>query len=134
MFVKLFEPWGWIVGTGIYIDDVNREIAQITRSIIWISMAITLLIAGTLGYLARTNFLTEQQRRAVQEKLRESMERYKKLVEASTDGVMMVFDNEIAFCNPFLLRMAKQASERVEILHQIGSITAVSKEEGEHQP
>lgn len=106
-FVKLFEPWGWIVGTGIYIDDVNREIAQITRSILWISMAITLLIAGTLGYLARTNFLTEQQRRAVQEKLRESVERYKKLVEASTDGVMMVLNNEIVYCNPFLLKILK---------------------------
>ncbi len=23
-FVKGFEPWGWIVGSGIYIDDVNR--------------------------------------------------------------------------------------------------------------
>jgi methyl-accepting chemotaxis protein len=22
-FVKTFEPWGWIVGTGIYIDDIN---------------------------------------------------------------------------------------------------------------
>jgi methyl-accepting chemotaxis protein len=22
-FVKAFEPWGWIIGTGIYIDDIN---------------------------------------------------------------------------------------------------------------
>jgi methyl-accepting chemotaxis protein len=26
-FVKLFEPWGWIVGTGIYIDDIDAAVA-----------------------------------------------------------------------------------------------------------
>jgi signal transduction histidine kinase len=25
-YVKAYEPWGWIVGTGIYIEDVNRQI------------------------------------------------------------------------------------------------------------
>jgi signal transduction histidine kinase len=23
-YVKKFEPWGWVVGSGIYIDDVDR--------------------------------------------------------------------------------------------------------------
>jgi len=27
-FVKGFEPWGWIIGTGIYIDDVNAAWKQ----------------------------------------------------------------------------------------------------------
>jgi methyl-accepting chemotaxis protein len=26
-YVKLFEPWGWIVGTGIYLDDVDQAVA-----------------------------------------------------------------------------------------------------------
>jgi methyl-accepting chemotaxis protein len=25
-YVKLFEPWGWVVGTGIYLDDVERAV------------------------------------------------------------------------------------------------------------
>jgi methyl-accepting chemotaxis protein len=25
-YVKLFEPWGWIVGTGIYLDDVEQAV------------------------------------------------------------------------------------------------------------
>ena len=25
-YVKLFEPWGWIVGTGIYLDDVEEAV------------------------------------------------------------------------------------------------------------
>ncbi|MBM4132100.1 methyl-accepting chemotaxis protein, partial [bacterium] len=27
-YVKEFEPWGWIVGTGIYIDGLNRQLAS----------------------------------------------------------------------------------------------------------
>jgi len=28
-YVRLFEPWGWIIGTGIYIEDVKAEIHRI---------------------------------------------------------------------------------------------------------
>ncbi|MDX5299900.1 MAG: methyl-accepting chemotaxis protein, partial [Gammaproteobacteria bacterium] len=29
-FVKLFEPWGWVIGSGIYIDDVDATFRAIT--------------------------------------------------------------------------------------------------------
>jgi PAS domain S-box-containing protein len=28
-YVVLFEPWGWIVGTGLYIDDIYENIAKV---------------------------------------------------------------------------------------------------------
>ncbi|HBT99513.1 MAG: Methyl-accepting chemotaxis protein 4 [Thermotoga petrophila] len=28
-YVKLFEPWGWIVGTGIYVDDVKVAVGNL---------------------------------------------------------------------------------------------------------
>ncbi len=28
-----FEPWGWMIGTGVYIDDVNKEIAKYEKKI-----------------------------------------------------------------------------------------------------
>ena len=30
-YVKLYEPWGWIVGSGIYLDDVRDDIAQLKK-------------------------------------------------------------------------------------------------------
>ncbi|MEL0612039.1 cache domain-containing protein [Marinomonas arenicola] len=27
-YVALFKPWGWIVGTGLYVSDLNREIVS----------------------------------------------------------------------------------------------------------
>ncbi|MDD2366801.1 MAG: methyl-accepting chemotaxis protein [Desulfuromonadaceae bacterium] len=28
-YVKLYEPWGWIVGSGIYLDEVHKQVAII---------------------------------------------------------------------------------------------------------
>ena len=26
--IKYFEPWGWAIGTGVYIDDIDKDIAE----------------------------------------------------------------------------------------------------------
>lgn len=32
-FVKKFEPWGWVIGSGIYVDDVNAAVTYVRRLI-----------------------------------------------------------------------------------------------------
>ncbi len=32
-YVQSFAPWGWVVGTGIYIDDIEAEISRLERAI-----------------------------------------------------------------------------------------------------
>ncbi len=110
-YVKAFHPWGWIVGTGIYIEDVNREISNLTQKVVWISVLITLIISAIIIYLARRNYIAEAERQKAQERLRDSLQRYKKLVEASTDGVLMIIENEIVYCNPYLLNLLGYTQE-----------------------
>lgn len=43
-YVKGFAPWGWVVGTGVYMDDL--------QAILWSSFQTTLLIGGAIGLLA----------------------------------------------------------------------------------
>jgi methyl-accepting chemotaxis protein len=43
-FVKSFTEWGWIIGTGIYIDDVNAEMSKMRAQIIISTVAIAVLI------------------------------------------------------------------------------------------
>ncbi|HAK88780.1 MAG: hypothetical protein A2X55_05965 [Nitrospirae bacterium GWB2_47_37] len=54
-FVKKFQPWGWIVGSGIYIDDVNRIflgkaviLAAFAGLFIFIIAVVGWLIAGLI--------------------------------------------------------------------------------------
>jgi methyl-accepting chemotaxis protein len=43
-FVKLYEPWGWMIGTGAYVDDVEAELRQLG----WIFLGVSGL-AGALS-------------------------------------------------------------------------------------
>lgn len=47
-YVKLFQPWHWVIGTGIYVDDVNqfidKEIYQMALVIIFIILLTVILI------------------------------------------------------------------------------------------
>ncbi|NJD55244.1 MAG: hypothetical protein FIA94_02425 [Nitrospirae bacterium] len=49
-YVQLFKPWGWIVGTGIYTDDVQEEIRKILRKLIY-SFILILAIVAVLTYV-----------------------------------------------------------------------------------
>ena len=48
-FVKGFKPWGWVVGSGIYIDDVDRDFYSSAIKFI-VASVILVLILGTLAY------------------------------------------------------------------------------------
>lgn len=104
-YVELFEPWGWIIGTGIYIEDVRTEIANLSRKFVLISTLITLITALILFYVSRQSFRIERQRIRAEEDLHASRERYRSLVEASTEGMMMVSDGTITFVNAIMLQM-----------------------------
>ena len=43
-YVELFKPWGWIVGTGIYIDDVAEQMHSVE---IWIALSLVVMLALT---------------------------------------------------------------------------------------
>ena len=48
-FVQLYKPWGWIVGTGLYIEDIKAEIApQINAIRIKLGVAILLCSAAIM--------------------------------------------------------------------------------------
>lgn len=54
-YIKLFEPWGWVVGTGMYIEDLKADIAKVRNvliiviiSISLVAIAFSLLISSTI--------------------------------------------------------------------------------------
>ncbi len=102
-FVKGFEPWGWVVGTGIYLDDVHNEISQLKKRLVLVSLFIILFVSGVLIYILRTSLLVENKRRRAEADLKESRERYRSLVEASKEGTLMSLDGKISYANPYFL-------------------------------
>jgi PAS domain S-box-containing protein len=104
-YVKLFRPWGWVIGTGIYIEDVAVEIARIERKLIVVSLVATIIIVLLMLYLLRQSLAIERQRSEAVGALRDSHERYRTLVEASSSGTMMVVEGRCLFSNRIFLEM-----------------------------
>ncbi|MFC7335383.1 cache domain-containing protein [Rhodocista pekingensis] len=49
-FVTSFEPWGWVVGTGLYVDDVQARFLAEAKAVALLT-ALILLVAGAAGYV-----------------------------------------------------------------------------------
>lgn len=104
-FVKDFTPWNWIIGTGIYLEDVKIEIAFLEQQITTISISITIAIAFLLTFIAFQNLRAENRRQRAEQELHESREKYRALVETSTEGLIMVMDDREIFYNKTLYGM-----------------------------
>ena len=53
-YVRAYAPWQWVVGTGVYIDDVDALIWQIALRNLVVIAVIGLLFLGMALYLARS--------------------------------------------------------------------------------
>lgn len=48
-YIKLFKPWGWIVGSGVYADDILAEVKQArNENFFWIAIATFMAVAISL--------------------------------------------------------------------------------------
>lgn len=62
-FVKEFAPWGWVVGTGIYVEDVAQQMAVITNRLTWASLGIVGIVAVIEFYIILQSLAAERRRR-----------------------------------------------------------------------
>jgi PAS domain S-box-containing protein len=115
-FVKLFEPWDWVVGTGIYLDDVNQEIKSMTRRLVHLCLGITGLIVLLLAYITRESLAIEKRRSKSEAELKDSHEKYAALVEATTEGTLMVLDGRCAYSNPTMAETLGYTEEELSQL------------------
>lgn len=74
-FVKTFEPWGWVVGTGVYIDDIDAA----WRQQAWTAGGIGL---GCLGLLL---LASRSVGRSIFVRLRDVVERIRDVAEGEGD-------------------------------------------------
>ncbi len=52
-YTILFKPWNWMVGTGVYVDDVNAESHAITMRLLGISALFLVLIVLPSAWIGR---------------------------------------------------------------------------------
>jgi len=115
-YVKGFAPWGWVIGTGLYIEDVNAEIARLEQNLIRSSLVISSVVVVLLLFVLQQSLRIERERQDVLDSLRESTERYHSLIEATTEGTLLIVDERCRYANPTFLGMTGYTAHQVEFL------------------
>ncbi len=112
-YVKGFTPWGWVIGTGIYIDDVKAEINAITRNLIEISLFILTVIALLLASIARQSYISLKQQHLAEKALRESEEKYRTLVESAGEGILMALEGTYMYANQTIADLLEYSTQEL---------------------
>ena len=98
-YVRLFKKWDWIVGSGIYLDDVQREIQAVINNLAYFSTIVGLLFFGLLSLIVWRGWRTEKQRRIAEKELFRSRERYQALARASGEMLLLSMNGIIVGAN-----------------------------------
>ncbi len=112
-YVKGFEPWGWIVATGIYLEDVKEEMKAIRGTIVRITLLFVILISIIIFYITRQSLIIERRRIDAEEELKHSRLKYKMLVEASTESTMMWLEGRLTYFNQPMLNQTEYSEEEL---------------------
>ncbi|MBL0713647.1 MAG: cache domain-containing protein [Desulfosarcina sp.] len=100
-YVAEFRPWKWIVGTGVYIEDIHEEVATLTGRLIGFSAIILLLITGLSGFYIWAWYRGERQRRRAWDALTDSRSKYRAVLESSPNAVVVYDDKgQVLYLNP----------------------------------
>ncbi len=104
-FVRLIPQWGWIIGTGMYIHDVEQQISAMTINLMWTFLVISVFLFVVVLYTISQSRRIENERLQAQTGLIEAKERYRALVEASSEGYILMLEGKNIFSNLALQRM-----------------------------
>ena len=111
-FVKIFKPWNWIIGSGIYVEDVKNEISLLTTKMIKTSLVIILIILFPLLFITYQSHKIEEQKNIAIDELKISKDKYVALANASTQGSIMILEGKFFYANKIILKMLGYTSEQ----------------------
>ncbi len=88
-YIGRFEPWGWLIGTGIYVDDIEQELALLKRNIVLLAL---LMVASAMAVSLALSVMAARIRMreaAASERLRESERLFRALFDNSPYGITL---------------------------------------------
>jgi len=129
-YVKFFEPWDWVVGTGVFLDDVEMKTAQITSRLTKMIYGTGIIFTLLLLYVAQHSLVIERKRRLAEERLSLSRKKYKTLVESAVDPIMMIHNGGCIYANKSMEKLVGYSAEELEAMPLIDLFPKAGLEAG----
>ncbi|MGR5284898.1 DUF294 nucleotidyltransferase-like domain-containing protein [Vibrio maritimus] len=104
-YVEGIDEWQWIIGTGVYLDDVQQGIDKLEGTLYAIFAAIFAGLVVCIGFVMSQSKVIENRKKRAEIALHEAKDRYRALVESSNEGYILETDGQIIYSNACLHRM-----------------------------
>ena len=123
-YAKSFEPWGWMVGTGVYLDEVNKQIQE-ERTILKsrlnqyvIKMLFLLGVLGVVGVMGIiiTNRILHKEIASFSNYFKEASSGYVMIDEAKIR--LSEFKKMVPYINT-MIRVIHKRRERLQALNRV---------------
>jgi PAS domain S-box-containing protein len=100
-YVMAYKPWGWIIGTGVYVDDIERSLADLDRKVALTGVVISVLAGGLAFLLAWKAYSSARSSIRATEMLRQSEENVRVTLSSIGDAVIATdIDGRVTRINP----------------------------------
>ena len=98
-YVKLFKPWGWVIGSGIYKNELDAVINYEKEKFIYYYLFILFGVSAIVFYFAIRNQKTETKKASYMHALERSEAQFRAFAEQSVVGIIIINDSEVIFFN-----------------------------------
>ncbi len=115
-YVMGFEPWGWIIGTGLYVEDVRAEIHRWNSRLTSVFAVISVMVVLLLMLVLHQSLRIEGRRRSTTTALHASHEKYRALAEASREATLLVLDHRCTYVNTVAQELFGYSSDEFALL------------------
>ena len=124
-FVQGFTPWGWVIGSGVYLDDIAAGAERITGQLLLIASLVGAVVVGLLALAVRQGLTSERARLLAEGKLAAAHAQAEALAHAASEAVWLVVDGLISGRNR---RAEELVGDRPGIGQPIGALFADDSE------
>ncbi|MDU9049893.1 MAG: cache domain-containing protein [Candidatus Electrothrix sp. Rat3] len=100
-YVKLFKPWGWVIGTGIFFEEINDEIVHLTKGLLCISIVIITATLCLSVYIVMNSLAGMKKRLAAEQELNQYKDELEELVEQRTEKLQQAM-SQVKILSGFL--------------------------------
>lgn len=105
-YVKLFDPWGWIVGTGLYVEDVQKEIRLLVNKINQVFMAVFLVIFALSIYITWQTIRIRNKKITAEHTAQKEKQTLALILESTPHGITLIDrDDKYLYVNPYFTKI-----------------------------
>jgi methyl-accepting chemotaxis protein len=137
-FVQKFEPWGWIVGAGVYVDDVDRDMRNLLAKVLLAVLLVTVAVVLVSFRLAKgivhpveqlvQGLRTSDLSRRIQVSSRDEIAQAAEAFNEYNGGMRVTVMEVRGFADQVASGSAQLAASAVEMTRAVDEISRVSEE------